>query len=147
MSLPEEVALEWDRCGSVVPWELRLGVRWLLLLLLRLRLLPPSAPRSLLMLLQALWPREDRDSLLSSSPPSSRPSFFSFSLSVFFLSLRGVCFFLASSGGTRLLGRCRVERNDDADLPDSGEASGVLVGVCRPLPPPLPTDELVCGDA
>lgn len=33
----------------------------------------------------------------------------------------------------------------DKDLLDSGEVSGVFVGVCLPLPPLLP-DELVCGD-
>lgn len=99
-SLPEEGARELLSLGPVL-WELRLWVRWLLLLL---RLLPPP---SLLTLLQALWPLDERVSL---SPPSSSFSsegfFFSFSLSSFLLPL----LLSVSRGGTRAPGHWRVER-------------------------------------
>lgn len=102
-SLPDDAARD-SRCS--VFWELMLWVRWLLLLLLRLRLLrPPSPSPSLLMLLQALWPREDE--WVSASPsfaPNDLLPLRSFSSGLDLLYSR-------SRGGTREPGHCLVERN------------------------------------
>lgn len=83
-----------------------LWVRWLLLLLLRLLLLrpPPPPSPSLLMLLQALWPR-DKDG--ASASPSFPPDDFLLPLS--FSSALDLLYSI-SSGGTREPGHCLVER-------------------------------------
>lgn len=85
-----------------------LWVRWLLLLLLRLLLLrPPPSPSpspSLLMLLQALWPRDE--DCASPSPSFPLEDFrlpFSFSSGLDLL-------YSISKGGTSEPGHCLVER-------------------------------------
>ena len=100
-SLPEEAARERASLGPVL-WELRLCVHWLLLSSLLLRLLPPSP--SLLPLLQALWPLEER----VSASPSSFPYFLRSLSSRLPPRLLSVL-----RGGTRAPGRWRVERDEE----------------------------------